>query len=140
MKRIFINSIPAVGLWSYEGPFVHYITHVLRGKPGDSFLWFDGHHTTAIAKLTSVHKHSLDFSVTENRSHPSSSTGTHLAMTVIKPQAMEWVIQKATELGCDALTPIISKRTQSHYGQPLFFHSAATASSAARLAAVLVPP
>ena len=41
MKRIFINSIPAVGLWSYEGPFVHYITHVLRGKPGDSFLWFD---------------------------------------------------------------------------------------------------
>ena len=39
--------------------------------------------------------------------HPTQAlhTGITIAMGVIKPQNMEWVIQKATELGADCLIP-----------------------------------
>jgi 16S rRNA (uracil1498-N3)-methyltransferase len=38
-----------------------------------------------------------------------------LAAAMIRPQRFDWVVEKAFELGCRRLVPIVSERTVAHY-------------------------
>jgi 16S rRNA (uracil1498-N3)-methyltransferase len=90
----------------------HHLIKVLRLKEGADITLFDGKNYEAHAVIQSITKKSALCrveTVTEvNREHPRELT---LAQCLGKGEKMEWIIQKAVELGVHAFTPIVSERT-----------------------------
>jgi 16S rRNA (uracil1498-N3)-methyltransferase len=87
-----------------------HLMSVLRLKPGDTIELIDGQGKTATATL--IYKGKSLFA--ELTSIPTGnpkleSFPLHVSMAILKGDAMEWVIEKAVELGVRTLTPFQSE-------------------------------
>ena len=89
----------------------HLLT-VLRVKPGDRVGLFDGHGHTRETVVDSTARHALTLTATTPvQTHPRHACAITLFVCVIKGARMDWVIEKATELGAARIVPVISERT-----------------------------
>ena len=90
----------------------HHLASVLRCKVGQLICLFNGEeelefNATIIAierKQVSVH---IDQRAGSSRESPLNI---HLAQALSRTEKMDWVIQKAVELGVNKITPIITER------------------------------
>ena len=82
---------------------------VLRMQPGESLCLFCGDNREFSATITVVQKKkvwvSIDKAQVVNRESPVSI---HLAQAISKGDRMEWVVQKAVELGVSSITPLLT--------------------------------
>ena len=86
---------------------------VLRMKVGQSAILFNGGGGEYIGRLTNASKTNSTvlingFSAVEKE----SNLKIHLAIGVSKGDRMDWIIQKATELGVTEISPIFTGRTE----------------------------
>ncbi|HEX4267128.1 MAG TPA: 16S rRNA (uracil(1498)-N(3))-methyltransferase [Steroidobacteraceae bacterium] len=95
-----------------EGDAANHITRVLRLEPGAPLTVFDGRGGEYAARIESLRKHAVIIEVQE-RSPTSreSSLSLTLAQGVSRGERMDWVVQKATELGVSAIVPVLTERT-----------------------------
>jgi 16S rRNA (uracil1498-N3)-methyltransferase len=87
----------------------HYLTHVLRSRVGDECYLFDGMGTEIQVSITDIEKSGVSVSfikAIENKRE--SPLYIHLAQAVGKSDKMDWVLQKATELGVNEITPLLT--------------------------------
>ncbi|MBT8149333.1 MAG: 16S rRNA (uracil(1498)-N(3))-methyltransferase [Pseudomonadales bacterium] len=92
---------------------LHYLLHVLRVKPGAALRLFDGGGSEYNATVTTVGRKAVRVRVGEacaSGSTLESPLHTTLAIAVSKGERMDWVMQKATELGVSAIQPLLSRR------------------------------
>ena len=90
---------------------VHHCANVLRLKVGTSIVLFDGSGKEYACELVEVQRRRVQAMVmTELHLDPQSPANIHLAQGISKGDRMEWVLQKATELGVTEITPIITER------------------------------
>ena len=89
----------------------HYVRHVMRATQNDFFGIFDGINGEYACQIIECDKKNLVFKAIETiRPHlPPSNLA--LIFAVIKKTPLEFLIQKATELGAGILQPIITDRT-----------------------------
>lgn len=84
---------------------------VLRMKPGELLTLFNGDNHEFQARIIDVQKKRVTVRIDAmqhvNRESPCSI---HLAQAISKGDRMEWVIQKAVELGVHRITPLITAR------------------------------
>ena len=82
---------------------------VLRMQPGESLCLFCGDNREFLATIVTVQKKKVWVHIEEveyvNRESPISI---HLAQAISKGDKMEWVVQKAVELGVTNITPLIT--------------------------------
>jgi 16S rRNA (uracil1498-N3)-methyltransferase len=92
-------------------PLFSHLSKSLRIRQGDHLILNDErgrrYHTT-IVQITKILIHSKILGIQE--SSPSSTPRFILGQALLKGEKMGWVIQKATELGIDAIAPLITKR------------------------------
>lgn len=89
----------------------HHALDVLRLREGDRVTLFNGAGSEATAEITSAKKDALTLrKVQVSKSAPLSCEIT-LAQAVPKGKNMEFIIEKATELGARAIAPLLSERT-----------------------------
>ncbi len=89
----------------------HHCVNVLRLKAGVSVVLFDGTGKEFACELVNVQRRKASVEVmTELHIDPQSPISLHLAQGVSKGDRMEWILQKATELGVTDITPIITER------------------------------
>jgi 16S rRNA (uracil1498-N3)-methyltransferase len=89
----------------------HYLHHVMRRNAGDSVRVFNGKDGEWSAHLS--HAGRLVELEVEARLRPQSSTSdVTLAFAPIKKSPMEYLIEKATELGVLRLQPVFTELTQ----------------------------
>ncbi|HBI21511.1 MAG TPA: 16S rRNA (uracil(1498)-N(3))-methyltransferase, partial [Legionella sp.] len=82
---------------------------VLRMQPGDSLTLFCGDNREFLAHITTVNKKQVAVQVDEvARVSRESPRQIHLAQALSKGDRMEWVIQKAVELGVASITPLFT--------------------------------
>jgi len=95
----------------------HHLSKVLRMQAGRELVLFNGaggefaatiHEVTKKRILVNVAEHSLD-----NRESPLQL---ELAIGISRGERMDWVLQKATELGVTKITPLITERTEVKIG------------------------
>ncbi len=95
-----------------EAPSRH-IAKVLRMQVGRELVLFDGSGGEYRAQISEVSKKSVQVQLTdfceEDRQSPLA---VELAIGMSRGERMDWVIQKATELGVTAITPLFSERTE----------------------------
>ena len=90
----------------------HHIISVLRLKVGQKIVLFDNtpyNFKTAIEKLNK--KAVLVKIISKEKNQSESDLYIHLGQAMSKGQKMDYIIQKAVELGVKEITPIISART-----------------------------
>ena len=90
----------------------HYIARVLRMRAGDALILFNGAGGQYPATLEAVGKHAVV--ATTGKFDPAereSPLALHLGIAVSRGDRMDWVVQKATELGVTALTPLLTEHT-----------------------------
>lgn len=92
----------------------HHALHVLRLKTGDTVGLLDGRGTWAEAELIRVDKRGCTARVLRREQDgPERSARIHLAVAPTKQiERFEWFLEKATEVGVDRITPILTKRTE----------------------------
>jgi len=76
---------------------------------GDSVIAMDGQGRQCVAKIQpNGALHWVSDQVASRKSMAPPSHPLHLRLAVLKGDAMDWVVEKATELGAASLTPILT--------------------------------
>ena len=88
----------------------HYISKVMRIKEGESFSLFndDGEWE---ARIKEIKKGIVNFAIVKKLKHEENNNEIWLAFTPIKFNYLNFMIQKATELGVTKFIPILTERT-----------------------------
>lgn len=113
LSRFFIDAPLSLGEHDLPEAQAHYIGRVLRMAAGDAVQLFDGSGQEYLGQLLEVGKKSVR--VTLDQALPGQAESTlriHLGQGLSRGERMDWAIQKATELGVDAITPIVSERCE----------------------------
>jgi 16S rRNA (uracil1498-N3)-methyltransferase len=93
------------------GPSRH-LTRVLRLTAGDALVLFDGRGGEYPATIVEAGRESVLAQTGDHRPvEAESPLELHLGIAISRGERMEWVMQKATELGVSAVSPLTSERT-----------------------------
>lgn len=85
----------------------HHAIRVLRLKMGDYITLIDGIGTTAVGKITTLNKKSLEFEIINTRSESPFTPEIHIAIAPTKSNdRFEFFLEKVTELGISSITPL----------------------------------
>jgi 16S rRNA (uracil1498-N3)-methyltransferase len=80
---------------------------------GDQAVFFDGSGIDFVSEIVSMTKDSLEFRVIETQAvKPHSGLRLSLAVSLVKKDNFEWVVQKGTELGVSEFVPLVSERSE----------------------------
>jgi 16S rRNA (uracil1498-N3)-methyltransferase len=92
----------------------HYLANVMRRRPGDTVLLFNGRDGEFSARIDAIERDRVSLSISQRTRHPAPEPDLWLAFALLKRDATDLVIQKATELGVASLLPVITERGNTH--------------------------
>jgi 16S rRNA (uracil1498-N3)-methyltransferase len=112
-QRLFLDQPLAAGA---EAPLgkdqANYLLNVLRMKPGDGLLVFNGRDGEWRAEVASADRRRASIAVlARTRLQPAPSPIT-LAFAPLKQARLDYMVQKAVEMGAGRLVPVQTQRTQ----------------------------
>ena len=112
LQRLFVDTpLAAGGLVTVEGPQAHYLANVLRMGAGDQFLLFNGMSGEWLAEIVDAGKKRIALAVIEATRPQESVPDLWLAFAPIKRGRVDWLVEKAVELGVAHLMPVVTQRT-----------------------------
>ena len=113
MPRTRLYIADGVGLGAtltLDAEKARYLGRVLRLRVGDELSVFDGQGTEYLATLTNMGRSSATLSVdAETPAATESRLRVHLVQGVSRGERMDFVVQKATELGVKRITPVLTE-------------------------------
>jgi 16S rRNA (uracil1498-N3)-methyltransferase len=89
----------------------HYLAHVMRAKAGDRLAVFNGRDGEWAASVSAVAKRGVTVIVERQRCPHIETPDIWLVLAPIKKTPLDYVTQKAAELGVRVLQPVITRRT-----------------------------
>lgn len=94
-----------------EGQAAHYLLGVMRMKVGDPLLLFDNRSGEWLGIIADAGKRSATIRI-ERQTRPREAVpDLWLCFAPVKKARLDWIIEKATELGIARLQPVITERT-----------------------------
>jgi 16S rRNA (uracil1498-N3)-methyltransferase len=94
------------------GDEAKHCVQVLRKQIGDHIIIFDGAGYEATAEITAISSSKgVDLKILEQRMTPAPAVFISLIQSIPKGANMEWIIEKAVELGVNAIYPVLTERT-----------------------------
>lgn len=84
---------------------------VLRMKVGDELLLGDGSGNDYIVRIDSVGKTETGTNIISRLKREPRSPRITLGQGIAKSDKMDWIVQKATELGVASIVPLVTERT-----------------------------
>jgi 16S rRNA (uracil1498-N3)-methyltransferase len=109
--RLHIDSqLSANSEFELTGDAARYIGRVLRLGPNDDLTVFDGRGGEYPATILSQARNSIRLAIAEHIDRDvESPLGIHLLQGISRGERMDVVVQKATELGVQRITPLITE-------------------------------
>lgn len=92
----------------------HYLGTVMRRGIGESVRLFNGRDGEFAARITAMRRGSASLLIEQRLREQASEPDLWLAFALLKRDATDLVVQKATELGVAALFPVITERTNAN--------------------------
>ncbi|CBL47260.1 Protein of unknown function (DUF558) [gamma proteobacterium HdN1] len=97
----------------------HHVTQVLRMKPGDQVLLFNGTGGEYFGEIEATGKRGVEVLLTYfNEVDRASPLSVHLGQVIGKGERFDYAIQKAVELGVTEITPLFSRRCEVKLNGP----------------------
>lgn len=110
MKRYYCPDLESGHLSLEES---RHCLQVIRQREGDYCALFDGAGREWKAQITRTENKVVFFKKLSETRTPAPSHKIVLAQALTKPKSMEFIIQKATELGATQISPLLSERSIS---------------------------
>lgn len=113
-QRIFVDHDLGEGraaLLSDE--HAHYLLTVLRMETGTTLLAFNGRDGEWRVELTRANKRAGSLSVLSQTRPQTPLNDLTFLFAPIKRERMDWMVQKAVEMGAGAIQPVVTEHTQS---------------------------
>lgn len=112
LQRLFVKSSMRAGAGiALEPEQAHYLGNVLRLKPGDHVLLFNGVDGEWRARLNVLSKRKALAALEQQTRQQESGPDLHYLFAPLKRARQDYMAQKATEMGASLLQPVITRRT-----------------------------
>jgi 16S rRNA (uracil1498-N3)-methyltransferase len=113
VRRVFVDKLKLKnGIALVAGPMFKYIVTVLRRSVGERIDLIDGKGYLYHCLVHSIKAKEVFLQVQDVEHRPEEKKpGITLCVSPIKGPRMDWLVEKATELGVDRIVPVIFKRT-----------------------------
>lgn len=110
-RRFFVDHPLVEGVAQLAGPEAEHLTKVLRAKPGDMVLLFDGLGAEFTARITRVGRTLVELAVLARREVCRElAISLTLGVALPKGDRQRWLIEKAVELGVTRVVPLLTDR------------------------------
>jgi 16S rRNA (uracil1498-N3)-methyltransferase len=111
--RLYVGQPLAAGVkFALDGSQINYLRNVLRLKPGDQVLVFNGHDGEWRTLLTEGGKRALLLAVEEASRAQTPALDLHYWFAPLKHARLDYMVQKAVEMGVSALQPVLTQHGQ----------------------------
>jgi 16S rRNA (uracil1498-N3)-methyltransferase len=112
LQRLFVKAPLSAGAsFALEAPHAHYLLNVLRMKGGDKLLVFNGKDGEWEAELKPAGRKGAGLVLAHQTRPQTGGPDLHYLFAPLKRTRLDYMAQKATELGAGALLPVITHRT-----------------------------
>ncbi len=113
LQRLFVPHDLAVGVaFDADRNQSHYLAHVLRMAEGSELLVFNGRDGEWSAQVASVGKKAVRLAVAGQTRPQSPAPDLVYAFAPLKVGRLDYLVQKAVEMGAGVLQPVITQHTQ----------------------------
>lgn len=109
--RLFLDRPLGIGPVQVDGPAAHYLAGVMRVKPGDPVRLFDDVTGEWLAIVAAAGKRDLTLDITEQLAVREAVPDLWLVAAPLKKGRVDWMAEKACELGVARYVPVITRRT-----------------------------
>jgi 16S rRNA (uracil1498-N3)-methyltransferase len=92
----------------------NYVVNVMRMKPGDGVVLFNGRDGAWLSKLADAGKRAASLTLTLQIAHQTPPGDIWYGFAPLKSSRLDYVVQKATEMGAGIIQPVITRFTQVH--------------------------
>lgn len=114
LPRLFVDApLADGGAPALSADQAHYLKNVLRRNDGDAVRVFNGRDGEWLGALSGLSKKGGAINLSyQLRAQPAHARRVHLYCAPIKKTAMDWMIEKAVELGATDIHPVITQNTE----------------------------
>jgi 16S rRNA (uracil1498-N3)-methyltransferase len=112
LPRLFVEMPLGAGARiELDAGQANYLGNVMRLKEGDRLLVFDGVSGEWLAEIVEAGKKRMTLAVLEPTRPQESVPDLWLAFAPVKKGRVDWLVEKAVELGVARLLPVVTQRT-----------------------------
>jgi len=128
LTRVYVDAALTAGARGLvSGSAANHIARVLRLGAGDALTLFDGRGGEYAARIELLRKGAVEVAIGEHSAvERESPLAVTLAQGISRGERMDWVIQKATELGVRRIVPLFTARSMvrldAHQAEKKFQH------------------
>lgn len=111
-ERLYVEADLAAGQTiALAEPQAHYLLNVLRLASGAELLVFNGRDGEWRSRVSDVRKRACSLEIVAQTRPQSSGPDLHYLFAPLKHARLDYMVQKAVELGVARLTPVLTRRT-----------------------------
>ena len=112
--RLFVETALAEGgEVPLEREQANYLVNVLRLKPGADVLTFNGRDGEWRAQLAASGKKGAKLGILARTREQTAAPDLHYMFAPLKHARLDYMVQKAVEMGASRLTPVLTRHTQA---------------------------
>ncbi len=116
-RRFYLPSLPVGRSAELTGAEAHHALHVVRVNEGDEVELFDGSGWLARATVLARGRRSVQLLVEQGHLAERPVAELRLGFAVPKGKRLDWLLEKATELGATDLHPVRFERSVAGEGE-----------------------
>lgn len=113
MRRFYVPQIPGLGILEMDEDLKHRIGEVLRFSEGEELDLIDGRGCLAKATVIGRGK-KIGFNIKEVEQKSKDSKKIIVAVSVIRRERFDVMVEKAVELGADEIIPFVCERSRPY--------------------------
>jgi 16S rRNA (uracil1498-N3)-methyltransferase len=114
LPRLYVEAALRTGATVDGTPSqANYLGNVLRLGVGDKLLVFNGRDGEWLAEITSMKRSACVMTAREQTRRQSAGPDIHYLFAPLKKARLDYMVQKATEMGVAALRPVMTRRTNA---------------------------
>lgn len=91
----------------------HYLVHVMRVRQGDTLRLFNSRDGEWVAEIAAAGKREARLRAIRRTRPPAAPPDLLLLFAPIKKARTDFIVEKATELGCRGIWPVMTRRTNA---------------------------
>lgn len=115
LQRLFVADDLVQGItFDADKGQSHYLAHVLRKSEGAELLVFNGRDGEWLARISAVTKKAVRLSVEAQTRPQTPAPDLIYAFAPLKVGRLDYLVQKAVEMGAGLLQPVLTQHTQMH--------------------------
>jgi 16S rRNA (uracil1498-N3)-methyltransferase len=109
-RRFFVSQFDRAKA-VMEGEAAHHLGRVLRAQSGQQYELSDGQRVF-LGRIEFASRDRIEFALEEEIPSEKVALDATLLLAVVKFDAFEWAIEKATELGVSTIVPLAAVRSE----------------------------